>query len=389
MCASSRQSHQVAVKKTSRLGGTLSRQVAGMPERATRPKIQDVAHAAGVSLGTISAVLNGKGRVSERTRDRVKVAIEQLRYRPDLYASNLARRQTQLLGLIVSNLQNPFFAETAQAIEEAAAQRGYQVSLMATNFSPDQHRAAVRQLLGARLAGLAVITSEHDAIAHDLVQASGVPSVFLDVGKPAGNSSVIRVDSRGGMKAAVEHLIELGHRELLFVRSSPRGHGRPLFSHRLRHQGFQAAVRACGVHDLVTRVVDVEGAGAEAGERAIASLDHSTSFTAVVAVTDMIAMGVYRGLQARGVRIPRDVSVVGFDNTEFSRFLTPPLTTVDVSRTELSRLTVEALLKPGQDANHLLHLPTRLVVRDSTATPGRNARSRVARGPKRDAVERN
>ena len=342
-----------------------------------RPKIQDVASRAGVSLGTVSAVLNGNGRVSDATRTRVQQAIGDLAYRPDLYASNLARRQTQLFGVLVSNLQNPFFAETAQAIEEEAARHGFQISLMATNFAPEQHRAAVTQLLGARLAGLAVMTSEHDPESRQMLLASGVPTVFLDIGQPTETTSVLRVDSRGGMRAAVEHLLELGHRDLLFVRNSQAAAGHTLLSHKLRKEGFAAAVRACKLRGLKTTSIDIRGPGADAGERAIASVIHTVRFSAVIAITDTVAMGVYRGLQARGVRIPDDVSVVGFDNSYFSRFLTPPLTTVDVPRQELSRLAVAALvdMKPRT----LLSLPTSLVLRESTAPPRQQSKSRTAR----------
>ncbi|MEO8736747.1 MAG: LacI family DNA-binding transcriptional regulator, partial [Edaphobacter sp.] len=198
----------------------LTSNIARKAPTGKRPRIQDVAMRAQVSLGTVSAVLNGNGRVSEATRQKVKAAIAHIGYSPDHHASNLARRQTKLIGVVVSSLQNPFFAETAQAMEEEAARFGYQISLMATNFSPEQHCAAVQQMLGARIAGLAVLTSEHDKVSRDIVLANGVPSVFLDAGKPAGNLSVLRVDSRGGMRAAVEHLLKLGHCRLLFVRNS-------------------------------------------------------------------------------------------------------------------------------------------------------------------------
>ena len=286
-------------------------------------------------MGTISAVLNGNGRVSNTTRSHVQAVISELGYHPDFFASNLARRHTQVLGVVVSNLQNPFFAETAQAIEDEAARYGYQISLMATNFSPEHHRAAVKQLLGARISGIAIMTSEYDAVARQLILASGVPSVSLDVGKLAKHSSIIRVDSRGGMRTVVEHLIELGHRDLLFVRNSYKKDGQRLFSHKLRDEGFAAAVRACRVGRLKTNMVDISGPGADAGERAIASVFGKIHFSAVIAVTDMVAMGVYRGLQARGIRIPEDISVVGFDNTYFSRFLNPPLTTIDIPRCDL------------------------------------------------------
>ena len=332
---------------------------------AARPKIGDVAHLAEVSLGTVSAVLNENGRVSEATRHRVKQAIAQLGYRRDLYASQLPRRQTRLLGLVVSSLQNPFFAETAQAVEEEAEKQGFELSLMATNFSPVKLRAAITRLLDARIAGLAVLTSESDPAAIDLVRASGVPAVFLDAGKPGPNLSSIRVDARGGMRAAVKHLIDFGHRELLYVQNSQSATRSPLRSHRQRNQGFAAAVRACAMSELRTAIIDLPGPSAEAGEQAIETAFHSRQFTAVITMTDVVALGVYRGLQSLGLSIPRDVSVVSFDNTYFSRFLNPRLSTVDVPKLELSRMVIQALTSGMPGAQ--FHLPAKLIVRGSTS----------------------
>ncbi len=330
-----------------------------------------------MSLGTVSAVLNRNGRVSAATRSRVQAVISTLAYRPDLYASNLARKSTQVLGLIVSNLQNPFFAETAQAIEDEAARHHQQISLMATNFSPERQRAAVERLLGARIAGIAVITSEHDQEARELVVASGVPSVFMDVAKPLGSSSTIRVDLRGGMQAAVEHLIELGHRDLLFVRNSQKGSGTTLLSHELRDEGFARAVCAYKHLSLNTNTVDIAGPGADAGERAIASVLGRIRFTGVVTVTDTVAMGVYRGLQACKLSVPEDVSVVGFDDAFFCRFLNPPLTTVSISREQLSQMVVKALLQPQAEPvqGRSFNLGTNLILRESTAPPNPKSRT--------------
>lgn len=335
-----------------------------------RPRIQDVASLAGVSLGAVSAVLNGNGRLSAATRDRVRSAIRNLGYRPDLYASNLARRQTHVLGLIVSNLQNPFFSETAQAIEEEAARRNYQVSLMATNFSPERQRSAIERLLGARVAGIAVITSEHDKAARRLLVSSRIPSVFLDVARPVKSSAAIQVDSMGGMRSAVEHLIELGHRKILFVRSA-HDQKVALLSHTLRNDGFTAAVRAYRRLGVIASVVDADGSDAAASERAVLSALGRTSFTAVVAINDVAAMGVCRGLQANGLKVPDDVSVVGFDDTYFARFLNPPLTTVRIPCDQLSRKAVELLMTSTMKhgSNKLYKLETALVVRESTGPP--------------------
>jgi len=336
-----------------------------------RPKIQDVAKLAGVALSTVSAVLNAKNIVSDGTRQRVLEAIEKLEYRPDFYASNLARRQTNVFGLIVSSLLDPFFAETAQAIESEARLHGIEVSLVATNFSPELLRGAVRQMLDARVAGIAVMTSEYDQQAYEMITENGIASVFLDVGRPSDLSTNIHVDTRGGMIAAVEHLIALGHRDLLLVHNSIEGGSQPLLSHRYRNQGFSAAIQSSGVEGMRSHVVSVPGPETSAGLEAMRSSIGNIPFTAVITTTDLVAMGVYRGLNEHGLRIPEDISVVGFDNTYISEFFSPPLTTIDIPRTELSRLTIKALLAHLKHAKvaKSIQLATKLVVRSSTAAP--------------------
>ena len=336
----------------------------------TRAKIQDVARLADVSLSTVSAVLNEKKIVSAGTRQRVLNAIEALQYRPDYYASNLARRQTRVFGLIVSDLRNPFFSETAHAIEEEARGHGYGITLRNTNFSPDLLRESVRQMLGARIAGIAIITSEYDEEAFEMVHRSGVPSVFMDVGKAGAMSTNIRVDTRQGMVAAVEHLVALGHTELLFVRNSNPGDGPALLSHKYRDQGFAAAIKGCGIPGIRTSVVNGVGFPTNAGREAVEVALRGEVFTAVVCATDLIALGVCRGLHDHGIRIPEDVSVVGFDNTYLSEFLSPPLTSIDIPREELSRLAVSALLPSDDEKRRLpqtIRLKTKLIVRSSTA----------------------
>lgn len=348
-----------------------------------RAKIQDVARLADVSLSTVSAVLNCKNIVKEDTKRRIIEAIDQLGYRPDLYASNLARHQTKTLGLIVSNLVNPFFSETAQAFEYEVRRRGYQITLAASGFSSEQLRMCVRHMLAMRVAGLAVVTSEYDDEAFRLLQSSGTPATFLDVAVPGKTISNIKVDSKRGMISAVRHLVELGHREILFIRNSRKLETSPtLLSHRSRSDGFTSAVRKYASRDAKAHVIDEPGPGAHAGLRAIESALKTTSFTAVVAITDMVALGVYRGLQAAGLRIPQDISVVGFDNTFLCEFLNPPLTTVNIPREELSRIAVDLLLAavedkaPGQERR----LATQLIVRSSTAPPPGITRQKAAGG---------
>lgn len=338
-----------------------------------RATIRDVARLADVSLSTVSAVMNGKDIVSDDTKSRVLKVVSRLSYQPSLYASNLARHRTRVLGLIVSNLVNPFFAETAQAFEAEGRRHGYQVALLETRFSPARLRACVRQMLGMRVAGLAVLTSEFDEESFALLKASDTSSVFLDVGAAGLHMGNIHVDTKSGMFDAVSHLVELGHREILFVRNSVKAEPEPsLLSHRFRNQGFSEAIRKYRSQGVKAAVVDVPGPGAQAGLKAIRKALKTEHFTGVVAITDMVALGVYHGLTEAGLRIPQDVSVVGFDNTYLSEFMSPSMTTVDIPRETLCKVAVEMLLEEGahKRRGREVKVATHLVIRDSTASPG-------------------
>lgn len=337
-----------------------------------RATIRDVARLANVSLSTVSAVINGKDIVSEDRKRKVDEAIARLNYQPTLYASNLARRHTKVLGLIISDLTNPFFAEIAQEFERHAQKQGYQVSLTATDFSSIQLRACVREMLNMRVAGLAVMTSEFDEDASAILKRSNTPGIFLDVGTPGSHLGNIRVDTKTGMFLAVQHLVELGHKRILFVKNSQTAEAEPsLLSHRYRSQGFMAALRKYRVAGVNAEVVDISGPAANAGLEGIRAALYEHSFTAVVAINDLVALGVYRGLHEAGLRIPADVSVVGCDDTFICEFINPPLTTINIPKAHLGRLAVEMLLQEkllGRNGGEML-VPTTLVIRDSTSPP--------------------
>jgi len=337
-----------------------------------RATIKDVARLASVSLSTVSAVVNGKDIVSEETRSRVLEAVGRLDYQPSLYASNLARHHTQILGLIVSNLVNPFFAETAQVFESESRKHGYQISLLQTGFSQSRLRISVRQMLGMRVAGLAVLTSEFDEEAFELLKASNTPSVFLDVGNPGPHMGNISVDTKGGMILAVRHMVELGHRDILFVRNSQTTETElSLLSHRKRNEGFSEAIakyRSKGVKGVI---MDFPGPDTYAGLKAIRKALKTSHFTAVIAMTDLVALGVYHGLNEAGLRIPQDVSVIGFDNTYLAEFSSPAMCTVDISRKSMCEAAVGMLLEEATSgkSGREFKLSTNLIVRNSTAPP--------------------
>jgi LacI family transcriptional regulator len=216
------------------------------------------------------------------------------------------------------------------------------------------------------------MTSEFDPGAFSLLKKFSTPSVFLDVGTPGAFTSNIRVDTKNGMAKAVRHLVNLGHRDVLLIRNSQKSAKEPsLLSHQSRSEGFLEAIKKCRSKGARAHIVDVEGSGADAGRRAIQQALKSDHFTAVIATTDMIALGASRGLQDAGINIPDDISLVGFDNTYVCEFMTPPLTTIEIPIEELGRSAVQLLMSsieesaPGRE----LTLPTRLILRKSTSAP--------------------
>ncbi|GAA3755107.1 LacI family DNA-binding transcriptional regulator [Terriglobus aquaticus] len=340
--------------------------------RAGRIKIQDVARLAQVSPSTVSGVLNEKSNVRPETRQRVLDVIAQLGYTPNIFASNLARRSTKLIGIIVSDLLNPFFAEIAAALDAEARKHGYETFLASTSFHPDKQCAAVRQMLALRVAGVAMMTSENDPEAFSLLKGSGTPAVYLDNNHSAPHIGTVRVDKRHGMFIAVQHLLELGHRKILLIKNSQQDSAEPpLLSHQERQIGFDEALHQYNPKEMDVHVIDEPGDPASAGMRAVERALKQYRFTAVVAINDLVALGAFRALQAAGLQIPQDVSVVGFDNTYLCDFLHPPLTTVATPRADLASNVVSMLLSyiRGDGAPPEPMLPAQMVLRQSTATP--------------------
>ena len=337
-----------------------------------RVRIQDVARVANVSLSTVSGVLNSKANVRPETRTRVLQVIAQLGYAPNLFASNLARRRTSLIGIVVSDLLNPFFAEIAAALDDEARSRGFQTFLTSTRFDPRQQHEAVRQMLALRVAGVAMMTSENDPEAYALLEQSRTPAVYLDNTHLAPEIGTVHVNKRHGMFLAVRHLLELGHRSILLIKNSQSAAtGAPMLSHLERQLGFNEALHAYDPREVDVQIIDEVGEPTAAGLRAVQKALGQFRFTAVVCMNDLVALGAIRGLQAAGLHIPNDVSVVGFDNTYLCEFLHPPLTTVASPRKELANSVLNMLLGfvEKEEVPHEVSLSTELRLRESTTKP--------------------
>lgn len=326
--------------------------------------IKDVAREAGVSTATVSHVINKTRYVSDEVRARVERAIEQCRYYPNAHARSLASGNSRILGLVISDIANPFFPELVKAIETAAFERGYDVVLSNTNYDAERTSHYVRRFIERKAAGVLLMTSELDEKLIKELARREVSVVFLDLGEPGVHLSNMRVDYAAGIEEAVLHLVALGHRKIAFIGGTP--HFR---SARRRLEAFRRAKNQL-IEDESDRIFygnfKIEG-GRRAASEILAEKELPT---AVVAANDLMALGAIHEFQAAGLNVPRDISVVGFDDIAFAALSNPPLTTVRLPRSELGRRAVEAALEmlahPEQQGVEIT-VPTHLVIRSSTA----------------------
>ncbi|MBZ5620808.1 MAG: LacI family transcriptional regulator [Acidobacteriia bacterium] len=324
--------------------------------------LEQVARRARVSTATVSRVLNNASVVKSSTRARVVKAIEELKYHPNLHARSLAGGKSRTIGVIASNMENPFFFDIYKTIESDAHDRGYEVVMANTDYRSEQLVSSIRLMIGRRVAGLAAIVSEMAPELIEELAESRIPVVFYDVGTPRRNITNIRVNYRRGIEKVVDYLHSLGHRRLGFV-----GHHAILgpINERMK-----------AVMDAVARIPSLEVRTAadadtlEGGRQAARSL-LATDFapTAIVCVNDVTAVGALYELRERGIRVPQDVSVTGFDNIKLSEFCYPALTTVHIPRERVGHIICDCLLprsgKPAVIDSEIVIDPE-FVVRDST-----------------------
>jgi DNA-binding LacI/PurR family transcriptional regulator len=306
--------------------------------------------------------MNTPALVKEATRQRVLAAAKELNYRPNRYAQSLAGGRSRTIGVIVSNIENPFFLDILHSLEEIATERGYEVVYENTDYRPTRLAAAVDLMLTRPLAGLAVIGSERDDHAVKRLAAWGRPVVVSDLCSPGGKISQIRIRYEKAMQRTVEYLYSLGHRRMAFV-----GHHGMLDPLREREHAFETTVKRYA--DVEWKVA-ISSDSLRGGRQAVNEiLESGFKPTAVLCVNDFMAVGVLRELHDAKLKAPRDVSVTGFDNIELAEYLNPALTTVNIPRRQIGRLIFETLApnpdRERQDVEILIE--PELVVRESTA----------------------
>lgn len=329
-----------------------------------KPTIYDVAREAGVSIATVSKVLNKSGRISDKTREKVNRIMEELNYRPSLVASALTSRRTGTIGLMIPDIANPFFAEAARSIEDYAQEQGSDLIVCSTDRSDEKADRYISLLLRKRVDGLIIAshTGSTDMIRHLL--ADQVPLVLFSADIRIIESNSVTVDDYKGGYQATEYLLSLGHRRLGIISDNLPGS-------KLRAEGFLDALKAAGVpFDNPANIIHTS-ATLENGRKAAAAMLSQAEDrpTAIFACNDLLAIGVMKEARSAGLSIPLDLSVVGFDNTMLAEICHPTLTSIAQPLREMTEqamiLLNESIVNPSSPKRKIMLMPE-LIVRHST-----------------------
>jgi LacI family transcriptional regulator len=345
--------------------------------------IRDVARRARVSTATVSRTVNQVSTVDAQMAKRVWKAIEELGYYPNRQARALVSGRSRVFGLIVSEITNPFFPEIVQTFETLAVEQHYEILLTSTIHDPKRMELAVRRMIEGRVDGVAILTFGMEDYLLEHLRFRNLPLVFIDVGPKAPRVSNIRVDYADGIRQAVQHLAALRHERIGFITGPLR-----LRSALARKVAFEESMREIGLPVNPEFVVQGDHR-LEGGKKALKKLSELPERpTALLCSNDMTAIGVMREAFELGIRVPSELSVIGFDDIRMAEFMTPPLTTVQMSQSELAKLAFEALLAevkretPAPDGTEYV-LKTRLVLRSSTTFSSSHKQSKSRSSAKR------
>jgi LacI family transcriptional regulator len=326
--------------------------------------VQDVAKRAGVSTATVSRVLNGYPFVSEAARGRVRRAVDELNYQPSRLARQLRVGSTQMLGLLISDIANPFSSSVTRGVEDYAWERGYSLILCDSDEDPVREERSLNTFLAQRVDGvIASPISEESRAGWDALIDHGIPIVAMDRRLRGMPVDMVLADNISGARQAVELLLDLGHRRIGLVGGPPY-----VSTARERQFGYEQALTGRGlpVDTVLIRTGDMRQPSGRIAAEELLSLQPRP--TALFCFNNLMTLGALEAIRARRLRIPDDLSVIGFDDMPWATILDPPLTAVAQPAYELGRTAAELLLRRVADpslAPSEIRLPTRLVVRAS------------------------
>ncbi|MGA3162208.1 MAG: LacI family DNA-binding transcriptional regulator [Terracidiphilus sp.] len=336
----------------------------GSRRAARQPSIKDIARLAHVSHPTVSRALQNSPLVNPQTAERIRQIAEQAGYHASAVARGLVTRRTRTIGLVVTTAADPFTSEVFSGIEQEAHDRGYCVFLAESYADPESERKIVRTFAERRVDGIIVTSSRVGALYLPLLSEMMVPIVLVNNQHPGAFVHSVMIRNQEGVRAAAKHLIDLGHRRIAYL-----GDQFGYQSDAERCAGYREALEAAGIEFTPELVAPGDGKP-EGGLRAmdqLLAMAHPP--TAVCCYNDMTALGAMRSIRLRGLRVPQDISVVGFDDLFIASYLQPPLTTIRQPMRRMGKLAMESLFKLMSWDESEIHIKVdaELIVRESTA----------------------
>ena len=330
--------------------------------------IKELARQLGVSTATVSRALSQPELVASETRSRVLAAAKACGYQPDAIARSLRTGRTQSIGLIVSDITNPFYATVVRAIENVARPRGYSVIICNADENPQREEEALALLASKQVAGIIHASTGANLAALEALRARGIPLVDLDRASGLSGVDAVLVDNALGARLAVGHLISLGHRRIATI-AGPQS----LTTGRERLDGFLAAMRSAGlpVPPEFVHTCDFQAESAELAAAEMLSLPHPPS--ALFVANNAMMAGAFAAIRERGVRVPEDLSTVSFDDVQWAKYIEPPLTVIAQPAEIIGAMAAELVFRRiGGEKRPLRRvLDPVLIVRGSTAAPAR------------------
>ena len=321
--------------------------------------IREVAKMAGVSASTVSRVMNGTAKVDEEKKQRVQEAIKKTGFKPNELARALFKQSSKIIGVIVPNIENPFFNEMAKAIEEETFRCGYKLLLCNSNDDEEKEFMNIQMLTQMKADGIVIMTNSVST--GKAIADCDIPVVALDR-KVSGGAEIAYVEANNynGGKLAMEHLIQCGCKNIVYMRGPME-----LSSGQKRYKGYK---EVCNQYQIVEQTIEC-GYGFENGLEVTGKLlERYPEVDGIITSNDMVAVSVYKVLNSRGYRVPEDIQIIGFDDIRFCRLVTPELTTIHQPITEMGTLAAQIIIDyvQGKDSEKENIFEVSLIERQTT-----------------------
>jgi len=328
--------------------------------------LKNVAKEAGVSTATVSRFINNKGYISDSLKKRIRLAIKKLNYYPNKVARNLSKGSTRIIGIIIPDITNPFFPEIVKGVSDLLFQKNYYVHLCSSENDPKKEETFLRDLKSMWIDGIIIIPSDSENRSFDVFNKSTCPIVIIDREIIGLELDMVIADNKNSAYTATDYLIENGHKKILFL-----GGLAFTLTAQKRFQGWEKAMKE---NNLPTDGLYLWGKFTiESGYKMmLEAFNNLSSIDAVFASNDLIALGAIKAIREKNLNIPKDISIIGFDDINISKFLTPPLTVIHQQIYQMGRKASEILLdrikKKGKEyVIKKIIVPGELIIRESVS----------------------